>query len=99
MDSPRRQDLGGFYVSHDVQEVITHEHSPLQQEEGKADAVPDNSRFPTGQLAGGVVISCGNKAETEQAKMNSHFQCSVLGLVHSEAWVSHTNMQQHIRMH
>lgn len=55
---PGGQDLGRFYVSHDVQEVVAHEHPSLQQEEGEADAVPDDACLPAGQSAVRVIGSC-----------------------------------------
>lgn len=40
--SPGCEDLWRSDVGHHVQEVVAHEDSSLQQEEGKADAVPDD---------------------------------------------------------
>ena len=54
-----------------MQEVVTHEDSSLKQEEGKADAVPDDSRLPAGQPAFGVILSCGIKQGRTQEKMNT----------------------------
>lgn len=48
---PGREDLRCSDVSHHVQEVVAHEDSPLQQQEGEADAVPYDAGLITGQLA------------------------------------------------
>lgn len=48
---PGREDLRRSDVSHHVQEVVAHEDSPLQQQEGEADTVPDDAGLVTGQLA------------------------------------------------
>lgn len=65
-DPPGCQDLRGFYICHHMQEIVTHEHSSLQQQEGKAYAVPNDSRLPTGQFTGGVIISWGRGKEKEK---------------------------------
>lgn len=42
----RRSDIG-----HHVEEIVTHEDSSLQQQEGEADAVPDDARLVSRQIA------------------------------------------------
>lgn len=59
-----------------MQEIIAHEDSSLKQEEGKADTVPDDPRFATGQLAFGVIFSCGIKQRRTQNR-NEHLFASL----------------------
>ena len=48
---PGREDLRRPDVGDHVQEVVAHEDSSLQQQEGEADAVPDDPGLVTGHLA------------------------------------------------
>lgn len=59
---PGGQDLRGTDVGHNMQEVVAHEHSPLQQQEREADAVPDDPGLVTRQhaLFVCVLLRCGH---------------------------------------
>lgn len=48
---PGGEDLRSADVGHDVQEVVAHEDSPLQEQRGKTDAVPDDPGLVARQLA------------------------------------------------
>lgn len=49
---PGCKDLGCSDISHHVQEVVAHEDSSLQQQEGEADTVPDDASLVARQLTG-----------------------------------------------
>ncbi len=47
---PGCEDLGCSDISHHVEEVVAHEDSSLQQQEGEADTVPDDPGLVAGQI-------------------------------------------------
>ena len=65
-DPPGCQDLQSFYIHHLMQEIVTHEQSSLQQEEGKAHAVPNDFHLPPEQFTHGLIISWGRGKEKEK---------------------------------
>lgn len=48
--APGGQQLCVSEVQHHIQEVVTPEDPPLQQQEAKTDAIPDDPRLVAGQL-------------------------------------------------
>lgn len=48
---PGCQNLGRSDVGHHVEEIVTHEDSSLQQQEGETDAVPDDAGLVSRQIA------------------------------------------------